>query len=417
MPESLQNFISDKWRAGFEIEVFLGSFGDERFTPFEEYEAMDEASPGYCQAVAKELSSFTGLKWSAPRSKPKKPGFYVVPEYDIDPTWLPKGLVAGVELITPPLPLDEADVLRSQLEFAIEALDGWYNFERDDHTIQFGWHINIDAGDGHRLELPLFAVGVDELALLRLSGRAGLKHASPLRHAFGAPLLREMQEIDRPDRISQNLENLIYHFAGRGKSFAANFSRAQYVELRHFGISEFLGDTPLLDLIRPVLAVFQMDHKSQHRLIDVMVKRFLVLGQWQSDHRQRIAYDLEQGKMSFGRYGNIYFDSEKFGEVAWDGVGNAHIRSGDEQIVAAAIHGQRISDLSEFVALMALDVAEARLSGQEQPVVSSSFSEAVDELAARLSAAKLVEPIEVASGYWWASKYDDELPRRRSYGA
>lgn len=134
MPESLQNFISDKWRAGFEIEVFLGSFGDERFSIYEEYEAMDEASPGYCQAVAKELSSFTGLKWSAPRSKPKKPGYYVVPEYDIDPTWLPKGLVAGVELITPPLPLGEADDLRSQLEFAIEALEGWYTFERDDYT-------------------------------------------------------------------------------------------------------------------------------------------------------------------------------------------------------------------------------------------------------------------------------------------
>lgn len=75
--------ISSHWRAGFEIEVVLGALDDQRFTDYES-DPMDMASPAYCQAVAKALSRMTGRSWTAPIKAKSKPGYYVLPEYDLD---------------------------------------------------------------------------------------------------------------------------------------------------------------------------------------------------------------------------------------------------------------------------------------------------------------------------------------------
>jgi hypothetical protein len=43
------------WRAGFELEVILGDLGDALFAQDLELSgAMDEASPAFCRAVAKD---------------------------------------------------------------------------------------------------------------------------------------------------------------------------------------------------------------------------------------------------------------------------------------------------------------------------------------------------------------------------
>ena len=92
------------WRVGFEVEVVLGELGDPRFD-CELDGPMDVASLAYCKAVAQHLAEATGYSWKArnPETRWSRPGFYVVPEYDLDPLHWPYGRYAGVELLTPPL--------------------------------------------------------------------------------------------------------------------------------------------------------------------------------------------------------------------------------------------------------------------------------------------------------------------------
>jgi hypothetical protein len=152
------------WRAGFELEVILGDLGEPRFErELREHGPMDQASSTFCQAFAAKLRERTGRSWSAPSRSPQRPGFYVVPEYGLDPLNWPEDRLAGVELLTPPLPLDDAEIVRTELFEAIYEIDGDFNFFADEHTANCGWHINIDAGDGFRLDPDRFILGVDEL--------------------------------------------------------------------------------------------------------------------------------------------------------------------------------------------------------------------------------------------------------------
>lgn len=113
------------WRAGFELEVILGDLGEPRFErELREGEAMDEASLTFCRAFAAKLRDRTGRAWSAPSRPPKRPGFYVIPEYGLDPLNWPEDRLAGVELLTPPLPLNDAEMVRSELYDAIYVLVG-----------------------------------------------------------------------------------------------------------------------------------------------------------------------------------------------------------------------------------------------------------------------------------------------------
>lgn len=73
------------------------------------------------QAVTAQLRERTGRSWSAPSGSPQRPGFCVIPEYGLDPLNWPEDRLAGVELLTPPLPLDEAEAVRTELIEAIEA--------------------------------------------------------------------------------------------------------------------------------------------------------------------------------------------------------------------------------------------------------------------------------------------------------
>ncbi|MCV2864839.1 hypothetical protein [Defluviimonas sp. WL0075] len=69
--------ISRDWQIGFEIEVVLDDLADLRFS---DSEGMDIATASYCKRVADILRRATGHKWTAPRTKPRSNGFYVVPE-------------------------------------------------------------------------------------------------------------------------------------------------------------------------------------------------------------------------------------------------------------------------------------------------------------------------------------------------
>lgn len=106
-------------RVGFELEIILGDLDDDRF---DTDEPMDVASPRYCQAVARRLRDLTAGPWRAPKAAPRSPGFYVLSEYDVDPLDWPRGLMAGVELITPPLSIAEAERVGRELIGAIWTL-------------------------------------------------------------------------------------------------------------------------------------------------------------------------------------------------------------------------------------------------------------------------------------------------------
>ena len=43
-----------------------------------------------------------------------------------------------MELLTPPLPLDEAELVRTELYDAIYEIDGDFNFFDSDHTANYG---------------------------------------------------------------------------------------------------------------------------------------------------------------------------------------------------------------------------------------------------------------------------------------
>jgi hypothetical protein len=215
------------WRAGFELEVILGDLGEPRFERELRYgEAMDEASPAFCRAFAAKLRERTGRDWSAPSRPPKRPGFYVIPEYGLDPLNWPEDRLAGVELHTPPLLLDDAETVRSELYDAIYEIDGDFNFCESEHTANCGWHINIDAGDSYRLSPERFIVGVDELLLLANNDRLFSRYTALQRHAVGVPLLRHLaHDPTGKFLLGSALGNLLDARAGRDKGYAANFAK------------------------------------------------------------------------------------------------------------------------------------------------------------------------------------------------
>ena len=272
------------WRAGFELEVIIGDLGEPRFErELREHGPMDEASPAFCRAFAAKLRERTGRSWSAPSQSPQRPGFHVVPEYGLDPLSWPEDRLAGVELLTPPLPLDDAETVRTELIDAIYEIDGDFNFLADEHTGGCGWHINIDAGDGYRLDPDRFIVGVDELLLLARNDRLFSRYTGLQRHAVGVPLLRHMaHDPSGKFLLGTALGNLLDDRAGRDKGYAANFAKLLkgYVELRHFSADSFFNGSQLAEQLERIPAAFEVWPSHSHPFEQAFHRKFLILSRW-----------------------------------------------------------------------------------------------------------------------------------------
>ncbi|KEQ53059.1 hypothetical protein BV95_02715 [Sphingobium chlorophenolicum] len=155
--------FAESWRVGFELELILGDLNDPRFEYFNS-DPMDVASHEYCRAVAADLTRFTGKRWLAAQKKQRRTGYFVYPEYDLDPLDWPEGTVAGVELVTPPLSIAEADDLRRMIAEWVYEVDGDINSYPNRFSLGSGWHINIDPGeDSRRFDEPKILLGADEL--------------------------------------------------------------------------------------------------------------------------------------------------------------------------------------------------------------------------------------------------------------
>lgn len=395
------DFFSENWRFGFEAEVVLGTLDDPRFEDAY-YDPMDVASHAYCQAVAKELKNRTGHSWTAPQKETSKTGFYVKPEYDIDPiNFEEDGLVAGVELITPPLRIEEAENLRFDLADAIEDLGGGINFERNDLTDLLGWHINIDAGEDRELDCAHFSVATDEVSMLRSSNRYGLPYTSTQRHGFGVALLRELGTRNSVVETGVNLRNFLNHHVGVGKRYAANFEREKYLELRHFGIADFLGDRTLVDLLSFPISSFQMDHGSFSKQGQHLIDVFKLLSDWLSQHGDRIEFNIEKSPLDSTYHGELSFDQKPAGHLSWSGTATFNLSGFQSYEFVSSIHGRQFNELPEAFALMALDLAEMQIAGSAPEIGNKEVAGAVLDLANSLQKSGLhTRPNIISASHW-----------------
>lgn len=363
-----------EWRAGFELEVILGDLGENRFADYMDFMGpMDTATPDFCQAVAKRLTHLTSAKWSAPTRRNPAPGFYVVPEYDLDPLDWPRDRCAGVELLTPPLPLEKADAIRWEIAEAIPKIDPDFDPFPGHLSEQCAWHINIDAGPLY-LDPGNLSLGCDEVPILRGNDRLFSPYTAIQRHSYGVPLLRHL-EVDPGGELlgRTGLGNLLDKHAGRGKRYAANFAKQErgYVELRHFAASTFFDDETLESLLEPFTSAFSLTPSRIGPFEQALLARFAVLSRWLERNRTRIEWWARQSVVY--PLGEVTFGGEQLGRLSFNGSVEMHIVDRDNREIAS-IREIDFPDAAEGVALLALDLAEVNrrlLSG------SAKFNRAV----------------------------------------
>jgi len=383
---------SDKarWRAGFELEVILGDLDDPKFAEDLE-DPMDEASPEYCRAVARELTARTQLRWRARREERWfRPGFYVVSEYGLDPLHWPYGRVAGVELLTPPLPLNEAQSVREKIADAIAEIDGTFNFGNHPVTADCAWHINIDAGDELGLDPGLYAATANELPLLVENDRLFSRYAAMQRHAYGPTLLRHLARDPEGLLLERaGLRNVIAGSAGASKSFAANFGKlAQgYVELRHFSASSFFYGPPLDELLKPITDAFTVWREGE--LESRLLQRFKLLAAWLRQEQPNI--DVRYGEFGFSHaMGVLDFHGEPLGQLMFNGTGELRLYRARDHAGSYALQPVHFGDLPQAVALLLLDLAELKNMGVRlEPIANGQLRKAVTSFAAKLRRAGL----------------------------
>ncbi|AVA14707.1 hypothetical protein [Sphingopyxis sp. MG] len=377
-----------RWRAGFEVEVILGDLGISRFAREAAYEPMDLASPEFCRAVAKALTEHTGQRWTAPQAAPGRPGFYVVPEHGLDPLDWPRGRLAGVELLTPPLPFEDADVVRRQIADAIFEIDGDFNFERSQFTDDCGWHINIDAGDEQYLDPIRFIVGVDEISLLAANGRLFTEYTGLQRHSVGLAVLRHLSR-DREGALlcSSGFHNLANSAAGASKRYAANFAKAErgYLELRHFSALAFLDGRDLVDELERIPGAMEMPFSQISRLEKIYRKKLHLLSHWLEANRTRFTWST--GPMVVIACGEVFFDGEPLGALAVNGTAEISLYGSKEHSYIGMISGLNFAEIAEGAALLALDLAEiANLGLVTTKSGNAAFRREIAKLAKMLKA-------------------------------
>jgi len=377
------------WRAGFEVEVVLGHLNIPRFQrELEAGGAMDRASHAYCQAVAALLRQHTGRRWMAPRRSSSKPGYYVISEYGLDPLYWPEDRLAGVELLTPPLPLPEADSVRREIIRAIDEIDGEFNFWPSDVTADCAWHINIDPGEEHNLDPEAFIVGVDELLLLSRNDRLFSKYAGLQRHSVGFSVLRHLDQDPQGKLLRPTLPILLSAHAGRGKSFAANFDKLLrgYLELRHFSAASFFDGPSLIEQLERILPAMEVPFNQTALLGDLFFKKFMVLATWLASTRERISWQVGPFNLMQAE-GLVSFDDAPIGTILFDGSAELHLHGRKRYDHIAALRGFELPDVAEAVALLALDLAELRNFGAaRKPSSSKVFQNEIVRLANVLKA-------------------------------
>lgn len=395
----------ESWRVGFELELILGDLDDPRFESYAD-DPMDIASPAYCRAVAAELSMATGRRWLAAHKKQRRVGFFVYPEYDLDPLNWPRGMIAGVELITPPLRIAEAEILRAQICAWVYSVEGHINTYDNEWALCSGWHLNIDPGDQYRqIDECKMLIGVDELPILLSARRYPSKYAAPQRHAYGVPLLRYARDEGSRRLLNFAIGNLLLSHGGHGKRYAINLEKLNddYLELRHFGSEKFFQDDPLIEVLAPFLAAAEASHDSQHLRERHILATFDLLAKWTERISPLIRCEWQAPSMFVTNYvfGEVYFGNEVLADVNWSGTASYSIRvAGNNE--DPVITDQAFPDLELSIAMLALDLAEIR--GRKLgsvAITNGAFSNEIDVLTDLLKHAGLLDPPPILQSEFW----------------
>lgn len=395
----------DSWRVGFELELILGDLDDLRFAPYAD-DPMDIASPAFCRAVATELSMATGRRWLAAHKMQRRVGYFVYPEYDLDPLNWPAGLVAGVELVTPPLRIADAEILRTQISNWVDRVDGHINTYHNEWAHCSGWHLNIDPGDQYKnIDECRMLLGVDELPILLSARRYPSNYAAPQRHAYGVPLLRHAGAQGSRQLLNYALGNFLLGYGGHGKRYAMNLEKLDdnYLELRHFGSEKFFNDDSLKEILAPFLSAAEASDDSHRTRKRHVLATFDLLAKWAKQIGPMIRCNWQEPSMFVTNhvFGEIYFGNEVLGDVNWGGTASYSIRTANET-EDPAITNQAYPDLELSIAVLALDLAEMR--GRKMgnfAIANGAFSNEIDVLTESLKNAGLLDPPPVLQSEFW----------------
>lgn len=389
--------ISD-WRVGFEVEMLFGDLGMERYAD-RWGDAFDRASIKYCRDIAARLSEVTGEKWRGLDEPPAKTGFYVVPEYDLDPISFPNEAVGGVELITPPLKMKDAEEIRTIITDAVLEIEGGFVDSIDNGQ---GWHVNVDRGQESRgFDAPYALCGMweggdTELDILLLNGRYQTRYAAPQHHSYGPSLIEAVRSPMFP-MDTRNLSNFLCHHSGKSKRYATNFGKLDrgYLELRHYGLADFMGLDSMETLYGSIFRALTIAPSNSGPFIDRLYERFSLLAEWTN----KIAPDLRSQTRTASEYslateGRLLFKDEPIAEISWMGVGEVSLIEDEDPNSVDRIMITTGVDAHEIVpslSLLALDAIYGDIRcGHDFTSSSNAFNDQILSLSEKYQSAGLL---------------------------
>lgn len=402
----IPTFDPSNWRFGFEVEMLFGTLGLQRYEKRDW--AFDRASKRYCCDIAERLSALTGEKWRGYDEAPSKTGFHIVPEYDLDPFSFPSSAIGGVELITPPMPLQEAEELRTAI---VEAtmFEGGFVLPPDYHNC--GWHLNVDSGSDNdrgfsvQNALPAMWEGEAEVETLMWSGRYETRYAKPQYHAYGPRLLNLLRHPNFPLQVNDLGQFLHYH-CGQTKHYATNLAKLRdcgYVELRHYGLDEFMQievGMRIDELFGSILRSLNIGRSNSRPFQKRLMERFDILAKWLDGLKDDLTMQTRDMTVLIGREGRLSYKGELLASVHWTGVGElslAHqeVRENWGNQRLSIIGGLDSDEILPGIAILALDALYAKRVDTLMPVCNSAFVERLDELSESFENAGLFPSAEL----------------------
>lgn len=231
---------------GHEVELVLPDMG----YPDQELlldGPLDLAPKEFCAWVAGYLSTDSSHWVGVDRDEINTADLVVKPEHDLDPINFIDDQFAGIELITPPRSLAEAQSLREEISRIISGpAESMSDMDRGPGG--YGWHVNLDI-DGAKPDILDFFLNAPEMAVLIETERSEIWGCRTLKNSVMTKLLDRRLGGDTSTINEAALRACLETACLAGKEHAANFQRSNYVELRHYGTLDFLYGEPLEEII------------------------------------------------------------------------------------------------------------------------------------------------------------------------
>lgn len=403
----IPKYDTSDWRVGFEVEMLFGDLGLKKYRRvIEEEGGFDIASIPFCKDIAARLSKQTGEKWSA-TDEPSGNGFFVMPERDLDPYDFTDGAVGGVELITPPLLMHEAEEMRLNIIQAIDDIENGFVHHCD--PSKAGWHVNVDKGDNRDIEPSTICAGLwegrdSEIDLLLSTERYGngSRYTAPQHHGYGPALMLAL--VSPPFSLTRDsLSSFLYHHCGRSKRFATNLGKLEqgYIEYRHLGLTQFFEEeVSIASYLDTQLRAMTIGFSNSQPFYDRLFDRFTLLGEWLNPLQSRFTCRTRDRQR--GQEGQYLFDGEVVARTLWDGIGELRFGSDEDElrdptnnnlndrVFPTLTTGLDADELLAGVAILAMDTLYFERCDAKGPSLPKAFDEAVMNLKERFDAEGMI---------------------------